>query len=266
MSKLPISICILSWKSGKTLANTLFSYKKNGFLAMSDDITILFQEVSNSDKKLAEKFEVKYIGLQENIGIGKGIIQLFENAKYENVLFLEHDWELIENSETTFSHLKASFDMLEKGYDVVRFRSRKKPGHPLYSLIHKGNELTYFDDWHQVTSPHLLESVHWLDPAKEFPDKIQKEGEFFITTSRWANWTNNPFLIKKDFYLQKLAPFAGTSVQFEKNIAAWWVKQNFKIAQGEGLFTHNDLEKHAKTNPIINVLKKINHKINTLLK
>lgn len=266
MNQLPISICILSWKSGKTLANTLSSYKKNGLLAMSDDITILFQEVSEDDEKIAQKYNIQFIGLQENIGIGKGIIQLFENAKYENVLFLENDWELIVDSDTTFSHLKESLMMLERGYDVLRFRSRKNPGYPLHSLKHKGNELTYFDDWHQVTSPHLLESVHWLDPSIEFQDKIQKEGDFFVTTSRWANWTNNPFLIKKKFYLEKLTPFAGTSVHFEKNIAAWWVKQNFKIAQGEGLFTHNDLEKHGKTNAIINILKKINHKINTLLK
>ncbi len=265
-NQLPISICILSWKSGKTLRNTLSSYQKNGLLNISDDITILFQEVTNSDKKLAGKFGIKFLGLKENIGIGKGIIQLFENAKYENVLFLEHDWELIENQDAVFSRLNSGLEMLQKDYDVVRYRSRKNPGHPLYSLKHQGNELNYFDDWHQVTSPHLLESLHWLNPAKEFPDKIQKEGEYFVTTSRWANWTNNPFLLNKNFYLEKLAPFAGTSVQFEKNIASWWVKQDFKIAQGEGLFKHNDLKKHGTDPVIIHFLKKIKNKLKKIVR
>lgn len=246
MSQLPISIGILSWKSDKTLKNTLASYKKNGLLNISDDITILFQEVSETDKKLADTFGVKYIGLNENIGIGKGIIKLIENAKYENFLFLEHDWELVENEQILQDRLKSGLNLLDEGYDVVRYRSRKKPGHPLYSLAHKGKELGYYDDWHKATSPHLLESVHWLDPAKEFPDKIQKKGEYFITTSRWANWTNNPFLIKKNFYLEKLVPFSGEGVHFEKNIAPWWIKQNFKIAQGEGLFMHNDFVKYPK--------------------
>ncbi len=259
---LPISICILSWKNEVTLENTLKSYQKNGFLKISDDITILFQEVSDKDKKIANKYGIKYIGLQENIGIGKGIIQLLKNAKYEPVLFLENDWELIESQEETQHQVSEGLQLLNEGYDVVRYRHRKNPGHPLHSLKHKGNELTYYDDWHKVTSPHLLESLHWLDPAKEFPDKIQKRNGFFITTSRWANWTNNPFLLNKKFYLEKLTPFAGEGVHFEKNIAAWWVQQDFKIAQGEGLFTHNDLKKYPKPT----TLQKLKNKLKKLLR
>jgi hypothetical protein len=44
MEKLPISICILSWKTGKTLRNTLKSYQKYGLLNMIDDIVILFRK------------------------------------------------------------------------------------------------------------------------------------------------------------------------------------------------------------------------------
>lgn len=265
MEKLPISIGILAWKSTKTLSNTLKSYRKNGLLDLVEDITILFQEVSAADEKLAEKYKVKYIGLTENIGIGKGFIKLAENAKYNDILFLEHDWELIEDKETVYAQLRSGLDLLNNGFAVVRYRSRKKPGFPLHSLKHKGNELNYYDDWHKVTSPHLLESLHWLDPAIKFPDKIQKEGLFYITTSRWANWTNNPFFIKKDFYLETITPFAGESVHFEKNIAEWWVKQDFKIAQGEGLFMHNDLIKHRKESSIIRILKRVKTKIKNRL-
>ena len=42
--KLPISIGILGWNSNNSsLPNTLFSYLRNGFLNISDDITIFFQ-------------------------------------------------------------------------------------------------------------------------------------------------------------------------------------------------------------------------------
>lgn len=244
MSNLPLSICILSWNNLVSLENTLKSYKKNGLLDMSDDVVILFQEASIKDKELAKKYNLSCIALEENIGIGKGFIRLAENAKYDNILFLENDWQLVEEQYHVNLRLKSGMDLIKDGYDVVRYRSRKNPGNPLYSIAYKGRELEYFDDWHQCTSPHLLESLHWLDPAAEFPDKIQKCGEYFITTSRWANWTNNPFLIKKVFYLKTMERFAGDSVSFEKNIASWWSRQHFKIAQGEGLFMHNDLKKH----------------------
>ncbi len=180
MEKLPISVCILSWKSGNTLKNTLKSYKKFGLLEMIEDIVVLFQEVSDEDKKTADQYKVKYIGLQENIGIGKGMKTLAENAACDNILFLEHDFELIENEKTVFSRLKSGLELLNNGFDVIRYRSREQPGYPLISIRHKGNELNYYDDWHECTSPHLLESLHWLDPAAEFPDKIQKQENILL--------------------------------------------------------------------------------------
>lgn len=266
MTKLPISIRILSWNNGKTLKNTLSSYRKNGLLEISDDITVLFQEVSNQDKEIAKQFGIKHIGLEENIGIGKGVSQLIENAKYELVLFLENDWELIENKKTLQERINSGIKMLENGFDIIRYRSRKNPGYPVHSLTHKGKELEYYDDWHKVTSPHLLESLYWLDPTKSFPDKIQKQGEYFITTSRWANWTNNPFLLRKDFYLKNISEIAKKSEHFERDIAEWWVKQDFRIAQGEGLFTHNDLKKHGKKSMFEKITLKLRNKINNLRK
>lgn len=246
MITLPISICILSWNSAKTLQNTLKSYRKYGLLDISDDVTILFQEISDKDQKLVEKYGIKHIGLKQNIGIGKGISRLIENAEYDTILFLEHDWELIENKKVLLERIESGLSLLQNGFDIIRYRSRKKPGYPVHSMQHKGNELNYYDTWHKVTSPHLLETLYWLDPAKSFPDKIHKLGEYFVTTSRWANWTNNPFLLRKEFYTKNIQDVAVSSEHFERDIAEWWVKQNFKIAQGEGLFTHNDLKKHGK--------------------
>ena len=224
MNNFPVSLCILSWKSVKTLRNTLQSYQKNGLLELSDDIKILFQEISHQDRKLAEKYEIKYIGLEKNIGIGKGISKLIENAKYDTILFLEHDWELIENQNVLLNRLQSGLSLLENGFDIIRYRSRKNPGFPVHSLRHKGKELDYYDTWHKVTSPHLLESLYWLDPAESFPDKIQKKDDCFITTARWANWTNNPFMLRKEFFFKNIYDIAVSSEHFERDIAEWWVQ------------------------------------------
>ncbi len=257
MKSYPISIAILSWNSMKTLKNTLHSYKKKGLLDISDDITVLFQEITDKDRRLAEKYGIKYIELAENIGIGKGISKLIENAKYDTILFLEHDWELIENKNVLLNRLQSGLSLLENGFDIIRYRSRKNPGFPVHSLRHKGKELDYYDTWHKVTSPHLLESLYWLDPAESFPDKIQKKDEYFITTARWANWTNNPFMLRKKFFFKNIYDIAVSSEHFERDIAEWWVQQPFKIAQGEGLFMHNDLGKHPKTSTLSKISKKI---------
>lgn len=246
MNKLPISIGILAWNSGQTLVDTLLSYYENGLTEIAEDITILFQEISDEDKLIANHFNINYIGLSNNIGIGKGFIKLTENAKTDNILVLEHDWKLIENRETTHNRLKSGINLLDNEYNCVRYRHRKYPGFPHFSFKHIGNELNYYDDELECTSPHLLDSLHWLNPAESFPDKIQTNGEYFVTTSRWGNWTNNPCLYKRQFYLDIVKDFAGDGIALEGNISRWWAKQNYKVAHGEGLFKHIDLVKYGK--------------------
>jgi hypothetical protein len=246
MDKLPISIGILSWNSGQVLVDTLTTYHNNGLFDMVDDITILFQEFNEQDYQIAKHFGLNVIGMNSNIGIGRAFIKLTENAKEEYVLVLEHDWNLIEDKETTYNTLKRSYQAIEMGLDVVRLRHRKDPGNPHFSFQYKGKELTYYDDWHECQSPHLLDSIHWCEPDIEFPEQIQKLGDMFYTTSRYGNWTNNPCLYKKQFYLDTIEPFMGEGIDLERKIAYWWPRQDFKVGHNEGLFKHNDYQKYGK--------------------
>jgi hypothetical protein len=68
----------------------------------------------------------------------------------------------------------------------------------------------------------------------------------FYTTSRYGNWTNNPCLYKKQFYLDVVRPFAGEGIGLEGNISKWWAQQNYNVGQAYGLFMHNDWEKYGK--------------------
>lgn len=246
MNKLPISIGILAWNSGQTLINTLESYYNKGLLDIVDDVTILFQEISNEDIQIANHFGIKYIGLNKNIGIGKAFIKLAQNSQTDNILLLEHDWFLLENEIIAYTRLKSGLELLDKGYNVIKYRHRQNPGYPLFSEnAYKGRELEHFDSVIGLTSPHLLDSIHWLNtPELDFPDKIQKQDNYFITTSRWSNWTNNPCLYKKQFYIDTVLPFMGEGIELEDKISGWWARQEYKIAHGEGLFTHKDLGKY----------------------
>ena len=124
---------MLAWKSGQTLVNTLYSYHLNGLLEMVNDITIFFQETSEEDKTIAHHFGVDYIESNTNIGIGKAFIELAKNAKTDRILFLEHDWKLIEDKETTYNRLSSGLELINNGFNLVKYRHRKTPGVPLLS-------------------------------------------------------------------------------------------------------------------------------------
>ena len=247
MDKLPISIGILAWNSGQVLVDTLTTYHQNGLFDIANDTTVLFQEFNEQDYQIAKHFGLDFIGLTQNIGIGQAFIRLTENAQTDRVLVLEHDWNLIENRETTYERLNDGIKILGKyGMHAVRYRHREQPGNPHFSFRHKGKELTYYDYEIGCTSPHLLDSLHWLDPSVEFPDKIKYYGNHFITTSRWGNWTNNPTMYDKDFYLQTVRQFAGEGIALEGNISKWWAQQEYKVGHNEGLFMHNDWQKYGR--------------------
>jgi hypothetical protein len=248
MEKLPISIGILSWHSGQTLVNTLYSYYLEGLLEMVNDVTIFFQETTNEDLEIANHFSIDYIKSNKNVGIGNAFLELAKNAKTKNILFLEHDWKLIENQSTTYNRLSSGLKLLDEGFNLVKYRHRTTPGIPLFSQRpYQGNELNHYDSEMDLISPHLLESIHWIkNPEKDFAGKIDKQGEYFTTTSRWGNWSNNPGLFKTQFYINTVNQFAGEGIDLEGKIGGWWARQDFKVAHGEGLFKHEDLKKFGQ--------------------
>ena len=110
--KLPISIGILAWNSGITLENTLQSYKNNGLLEMVSECTILFQEVSETDKKIAEK----YNKIQN---IVSDFIQLILEAKSGDSDIFESCSMLDELNEESIE-IKTFWDGLQcRGYEVL---------------------------------------------------------------------------------------------------------------------------------------------------
>lgn len=252
MDKLPVSIGILGWNSfNSSLPNTLFSYKRNGFLDISDDITVLFQEVKDTDVKLANFFDLNYIGSETNLGIAKAFHRLVTNAKYEHFIILEHDWYLQEPAHVVYNRIKSSMNMLNKGFDCIKLRSMARPGFTDFSVIrYLDNPLGYFDEELKLEHPHLLDTCHiYQDIHKAFPDKISQEFDegcmYYTSTSRYGNYTNNPCMYKTEFFKDILSKFLGEKDSLEGMISRWWAHQNFKVAHSEGLFTHFDVVKYA---------------------
>lgn len=247
MDKLPIGVGILSWKSNKSIRNTLSSLVVNDFFDCCSERKIFFQEIRPSDVRLAKKYELDVLSSHKNIGIGKAFLELAESISEPYIILLEHDWQLIEDGDHVYKHLSQAIELLEDGFDCVRLRHRKYYGEPHYSINKYYNkELEYYDDWIELSHPHLIDTLHWIErPDLKWPDKIQVRDDFFVCDSRYANWTNNPCLFKREFFVDIIKDFVGHGIDLEKNISFWWARQNYRVAQGSGLFMHNDFDKNS---------------------
>jgi len=226
-----LSMGVLSWRSHRTLRVSLESYRFLGLDKLTKQKVIFFQEMSSEDKDIAEEFGYEYIGEKNNIGIAQGYTKLLDIVENENFLFLENDWKLLLDPS---SILHDALILLTDGNaDLIRLRSRENPGKPLYGM-NKDKELS--------SPSHLLNCLHWqAHPDILFPNHIQRLREWYVTSSKYANWTNNPYIAKTKWLRDVIVPMGNGDI--EKSIQRWWEQQDFKVAQGEGLFTHNRLDR-----------------------
>jgi hypothetical protein len=197
---------------------------------------IFFNEISNDDIKIAQYYGYQYIGAEKNIGIAEGYKRLVAKATGEFFLFLENDWELIAYPNAALADSRYLISANEA--DIVKLRHRKTPGNPLWSTQFKNRELD--------SPKHLLDCAHWQDePDKLFPDKIKRYDTYgrvwYTTTSRYANWSNNPHFARTQWLRDNILPQLGAG-DIERHMQPWWEQQEFKVAQGDGLFTHNRLD------------------------
>ena len=260
-----ITIGYLSWKRYNIFEQTLNSHKMNGLFDIIDhnNRIIFFQELSQFDINIANKYNCKFVGDSNNIGILNAFIKLVEKCTTEYFIFSENDWLLIENKDTTKKILKDSVELLEKGLcDIVKLRHRKNHGIPLYS------KPTNPDEWMKQNIskfPYKLESLSWVEKPNDIYNNtlFEFDGNYkwYITTLEHQKWSNNIFIAKtkylRDIVLPLLKKFIdnnnrytgledilinynkylGHDIDFDNIINLY---DKTKLAGGEGLFTHKD--------------------------
>lgn len=240
LPKFDLTIAVLSWRQPKTLRNTLESYRRNGLLDMVKQKLIFFNQVTSEDLKIAEEYGFEVIADKNNIGIGLPYQQLLQRATSKYFMFLENDFMLIEEAQTTAQRLQQAVDLLENGVDAVRFRHR----------YHYGDPSNYLRNVWSGKLDKTIPTLEWIslyeDPSL-LTDVIQKQElpgqDVFITTSQYGHYTNNPCMYKREFISKLILPvkFCRHDV-IENNISELWDRGNFRVAAGTGLFKHHPLE------------------------
>uniref|UniRef100_A0A6C0DIM8 Glycosyltransferase 2-like domain-containing protein n=1 Tax=viral metagenome TaxID=1070528 RepID=A0A6C0DIM8_9ZZZZ len=248
-----LTIGILSYNSHKTLYNTLLSYEKSGLLDYTDDVICIIQPSNsqNEEHEICKKFNISNIILNKvNTKMAGGIDSIQNNAKYENILFLENDFRVCINKEKLYKILDHSLDILKKNeVDVVRLRSLKNPGHPIQHNLYKNmfNLSDVSNNSNDILRQMYLVTHYLENPEIILPDYIKKIYEnplTYLMTSKNCVYTNNPHIIKKSFYNQYVKPYVKDGCNLESEIDTIWSNFQYKIAITQGCFTHMRMDGH----------------------
>jgi hypothetical protein len=249
-----LSIGILTYNSPKTLYNTLLSYKASGILDFTDDVIVVIQpsEKNMEEKLICENFSIDKIIMNETNTKMAGAIDLIHNeAKYEYVLFLECDFRAEIKKEKMHNLLNYSIKLLNNGGNIVRLRSLKNPGHQIQHNLYKNvfnsteisnNSIDILRELYLVT--HYMENPEIILPNYIIKTNNENDPRTYLMTSKNTVYTNNPHIVKKQFYREFIKPYVIYGENLESCIDNVWHYHEHKIYITEGCFTHMRLDGH----------------------
>ena len=259
-----IGVVVLSCGRKDRLEKSLKSYEDNGLTDMVGDNFIFFNEISSDDISLIEndykKFE--WGGHPVNCGIGWGIVKAITECNTKYVLFLENDFELVTNKDDIYRQLELGLRNLDKGnIDIIKYRQIK-------DYLITSNEAKHWAGQIDLAGNHKSEVGRENCPKKnwwvgfaveedfgydnlDICEKIDEEGKTVLwrMDCKYANWSNNPFLCSKEWFLELAvkvgfiemsSPPNSRSPDFEEQVGAneWWQQQDYRMGILPGLFKH----------------------------
>ena len=257
-----ISLLTLVNRGKLALQNALKSWETSGLLDLVQERIAFVQQYSKTNQQTSDprvllllKYHFKIIGVTSQQGISKGILRGISACSCKNILFVEEDF--VTTSKQIVSIVTQSeMDLDANLIDVVRLRDTgSRAGTPNCANIWKKK-------MHFIKNTSINQ-LSWLDAAvvnivgghvKESNiGHIWRCGHTNNTICAFSNaasWTNNPFLIQRDFFLKNIAAVAAidstntleAAVSFSKNV---WSDKCFVVGQSmmEGSFTHMDVDK-----------------------
>jgi glycosyltransferase involved in cell wall biosynthesis len=238
-----LSIGILTYNSPNTLDHTLKSYTTSGLLNITDDILCIIQNSKRQTDEInvCNKYNIRSIVLPDNGNMASGFKSIYDNAKYDNILFLENDFCTYCSNDDVINYIENSLYFINNNIaDIVRGRSRINAGKPNYGLTLRNIPKDIF-----INHTHLSECMYWIkNPDIEYPDKIIKiqpkinGKEWYLSTSQHCNYTNNPYICSKKFFKHAIYPYLEFGSNIESKLTDIWKEHDYKCIFGFGIFTH----------------------------
>ena len=282
-----IGIGVLSWNAHKTLTQSLDSYRDNGFLDLFNERIIYFSDITDKDRAIAKQYGWQYVG-GANEGIAGGMKNLAVNMMSDYVLLLQNDNPIVEDCTFAKRHILEAVELMEhKQCDLVRMRHRWQVGEGFadarkyieyYGVQNASSEFikrehgqlkSLSDDFVKKLKRFMRptkakrlrgRSIFVEDaPEKIFPDVVDKKDDFWVVNSSVLHFTDQCLLISRKLWLEMFVPYVENNQGSTRSSngfkapelvinGAWWRNSHFKIAQGQGLFTHNRFDGSFRDN------------------
>ena len=236
------------------------SYRRGELASCTDERYVFFNAMTQADAELCARYGWRCAGSPANLGLLGGMDALARTMTGDYLLMLQNDCPLVTDAAFTRRYLAEATALLASGEaDIVRCRSRAHPGQ---GFADKKKFARYYGAGWRPALRRLLRPVKARrligrapyaipDAERRFPAYIKRKGDFLVVDSSVINFTDQPFLISRPLMLElldwaKAHPKRRTLNGFqvlEINLnSPWWRAQHFKVAVGEGLFTHARLD------------------------
>ena len=188
---------------------SLATYEALGFFSVVKEFLIFINGRNPATEAVVQPYMKKHPGLfrilgnETNLGIAAGMIELTNAATYENFLFMERDFWLVEPAACVVEQLRAGVALLDtRKVHVVRYRHRIKAGRPNWA---ENFFLGHEDDAFVGRQPNLACNIfYWVKDVEErWPDKFLECGrnpQMICSDAYYCNWTNNPQMWRLDWW------------------------------------------------------------------
>ena len=263
-----ISIGVLSWKAHETLVKTLSSYKD--LLPLADEAVVYFNSITPEDRAIAERFGFRAEGTAENLGILGGTLALARSLSCGKIVLLQNDNPVNVPADVLSRRIAEAVRLIDEGKaDMVRLRDRFDP-----SFSDRRKYLLYYPGEDGVDSPsmrlrRILRPVKarrligraaaaLKDPSSRHPREFVRDGESFITDSRYTNYSDQPFMASRrlaldllewaDAHKDRSRTLNGRPVPEIIINSRRWRAMRVRVAISEGVFAHSRFDDSFRAN------------------
>ncbi len=256
-----LGLGILSWRGAASLDHALESYQREDFFSLFDDALAFLPDPDEDVLKVTEKYPLRIETSPENKGIRAGMEEIASRLKTEYIFFTENDNPLLESRDEARRQIEKALELLATDQAIMaRMRHVREPGEAFNTLA---KYRRYFPepDTLAARTRRLLRPLKARrlcgtaiyassDPAARFPQYIQGAGDgFYLVSTKVLPWTNQSIIIKRDFFVETILPFAKSgperagnngfpNLEIELNRSRFWRNSGWQIACGPGLLTH----------------------------
>ncbi len=215
-----LAIVVVTWRAPLSLRHSLESWRDFGLLDLVDEKMIFINSPQQVDFDLAKEFDFDVYTTEErdgNIMAGPALTYLVGNTSADYVLFMEKDFDLNSDKATTARELYHGMHMMARGVDVYRLRgSNDYPAEGMPDCCTPASPPTcpFHSNWR--SGGYFSDHMNWLllfcqkDPVEQANGRLvqcSKEPsapDAYCFGSGDTNWSNNPLIMGKEWYLARL--------------------------------------------------------------